>query len=71
VHRNDPPALSSARVATRPYSRILHGVSVCGLQQGFRDYLGIIPLEYLRDIRMARVRGDLLAADPQNGTSIT
>jgi len=49
----------------------LAGVSVRGLQQGFRDYLGITPLEYLREVRLARARDDLLAADPEADVSVT
>lgn len=40
------------------------GVSVRRLQEGFREYVGRTPSEYLTDIRLCRVRTDLLAADP-------
>lgn len=40
------------------------GVSVRRLQEGFRQYVGRTPSEYLTDIRLVRVRDDLLAADP-------
>jgi transcriptional regulator GlxA family with amidase domain len=36
------------------------GVSVRRLQEGFRHYVGASPRECLTDIRLARVRGDLL-----------
>jgi AraC-like DNA-binding protein len=56
---------------TVPMLAGLAGVSVRGLQQGFRDYLGITPLEYLREVRLARARDDLLAADPEADVSVT
>lgn len=42
----------------------LAGTSVRGLQDAFHKYVGTPPMAYLRDIRLDRVHGDLLAADP-------
>jgi AraC-like DNA-binding protein len=39
------------------------GVSIRRLQEGFRDYVGASPRECLSDIRLARVRDDLLRGD--------
>jgi AraC-like DNA-binding protein len=36
------------------------GVSIRRLQEGFRDYVGVSPRQCLTDIRLARVREDLL-----------
>jgi AraC-like DNA-binding protein len=36
------------------------GVSIRRLQEGFRDYVGATPREFLIDVRLARVREDLL-----------
>jgi len=36
------------------------GVSIRRLQEGFRDYVGVTPREFLIDIRLTRVREDLL-----------
>ena len=41
------------------------GVSVRRLQEGFQQYVGASPSECLLDIRLDRVRADLLAAAPQ------
>lgn len=37
------------------------GVSARRLQEGFREYLGVTPMTYLRNIRLDRVHADLLA----------
>lgn len=37
----------------------LVGVSVRRMQQGFREYVGMTPTEYLADVRLARVHDDL------------
>lgn len=39
-------------------------VSVRGLQDGFRRYLDTTPMTYLRQLRLAKVREELLAAEP-------
>jgi AraC-like DNA-binding protein len=61
----------AAEPLTVPMLAELVGVSVRGLRQGFRDYLGTTPLEYLREVRLARARDDLLATEPEDGTSVT
>ncbi len=45
------------------------GVSVRRLQEGFREYVGMSPREYLNDVRLARVNREL--SDPGAGTSVT
>ncbi len=39
------------------------GVSVRRLQEGFREHLGRSPREFLRDVRLDRVRGELTSGD--------
>lgn len=81
VHRNVPPAepryiclveeyveahcqkpISSDRLAT------VAGVSVSALYAGFKRYRGITPLQFLKDVRLRRVRDALLTAPP--GTTV-
>ncbi len=47
----------------------LTGVSARSLYSGFQSFLGMSPMRYLRDIRMERVRQDLL--DPHKPRSVT
>ena len=47
----------------------LTGVSVRTLYNGFRRHRGVTPMGYLRDLRMARVRQQLL--DPEQPRSVT
>ncbi|QBJ97761.1 AraC family transcriptional regulator [Rhodococcus sp. ABRD24] len=46
------------------------GVSVRRLQEGFREYLGMCPRDYLLDVRLSRIHDDLMAGDP-SVTSVT
>nr|WP_241565893.1 AraC family transcriptional regulator [Prescottella agglutinans] len=46
------------------------GVSVRRLQEGFREYLGVCPRDYLLDVRLSRIHDDLVAGDP-SVTSVT
>lgn len=46
------------------------GVSVRRLQEGFREYLGMCPRDYLLDVRLSRIHEDLVAGDPAV-TSVT
>jgi AraC-like DNA-binding protein len=39
-------------------------ISVRALQQGFRDYLGVSPMTYLREVRLRRAHQTLLESDP-------
>lgn len=41
----------------------LSGVSVRRLQQGFREYVGQTPFQYLRDLRLDRAHHDLVIAE--------
>jgi AraC-like DNA-binding protein len=40
------------------------GCGVRALQQGFRDYVGVTPMDYLRQVRLTRARDDLRLAPP-------
>lgn len=46
------------------------GVSARALQLTFARHIGMTPSEYVRDVRLARVHADLLAANPED-TSVT
>lgn len=46
------------------------GIGVRALQEGFRRYLDTTPMNYLRDVRLRRVREELAASDPTT-TSVT
>ncbi|AFJ47863.1 AraC family transcriptional regulator [Shimwellia blattae] len=46
------------------------GVSLRGLYAGFKNFLGISPMQYLRDIRMERVRAELLSGEIDNVTGV-
>lgn len=46
------------------------GVSARALQQGFRQHLGVTPMQFLRGVRLRRARLDLLAGDPESGTTV-
>ena len=43
-------------------------VSVRTLQEGFRRYLGMSPMAYVRVVRLRRAHGDLLSAHPSHTT---
>lgn len=47
------------------------GVSVRSIQQGFRDELGVSPMEYLRERRLERVREELADAEAGDGVTVT
>jgi AraC-like DNA-binding protein len=47
------------------------GTSTRALQEGFRQHLGITPMQFLRDARLHRVRLDLLAADTDAGATVS
>lgn len=44
------------------------GVGVRALQEGFRRHLGTTPLCYLRDVRLERVRAELVSCTPGTAT---
>jgi AraC-like DNA-binding protein len=44
------------------------GVSIRTLQAGFQRYVGVGPMAYLRDVRLARAHEDLRAGDPRETT---
>lgn len=43
-------------------------VSVRAVQKAFAHHIGKTPLAYVREVRLARVRGDLMTADPSTTT---
>ena len=47
------------------------GRSVRSLEAGFQRYVGMSPMSYLRQVRLARVHHDLLAADLAAGVTVT
>jgi AraC-like DNA-binding protein len=47
------------------------GLSVRALDDGFHRYVGVPPMTYLRQVRMARAHEELLAADPELTTAST
>jgi AraC-like DNA-binding protein len=47
------------------------GVSVRSIQQGFKDELGVSPMEYLRERRLERVREELTDAQAGDGVTVT
>lgn len=82
---DDPAATARPRIVKRVLDRIdedpslawtagdmadAAGVSVRRLQEGFREYLGMCPRDYLLDVRLARIHEDLVAGDP-SVTSVT
>lgn len=58
LHENPARAWTAGEMAEKA------GVSVRRLQEGFRQYVGRSPTEYLTDIRMVRARDELLDAPP-------
>ena len=44
------------------------GVSVRSLQEGFRSYIGLSPTQYLREVRLRRVREDLSREEDRDRT---
>jgi AraC-like DNA-binding protein len=59
-HAAEPLTVEDIALAT--------GMSVRALQQGFRQHVGSTPTEYLRDVRLDRVRAALQAGDPSTLT---
>jgi AraC-like DNA-binding protein/DNA-binding CsgD family transcriptional regulator len=55
------------RFTTRDIAEIAH-VSPRTLQQGFRQHMGISPMRFLREVRLARVHDDLRRAGPGDTT---
>ncbi|WP_447577473.1 AraC family transcriptional regulator [Achromobacter kerstersii] len=46
------------------------GVSVRSLYAGFKEFLNVSPMHYLRDLRMERARAELLSGESQNIASV-
>ena len=42
------------------------GVSSRSVQSGFKEWLGVRPMSYVKKLRLAKVRSDLLIADPES-----
>ncbi|OOL32811.1 AraC family transcriptional regulator [Rhodococcus rhodochrous] len=64
IHEDPAQPWTSADMAE------LAGVSVRRLQEGFREYLGVCPRDYLLDLRLERIHQELAAGDPA-ATSVT
>ncbi|MGV9948300.1 AraC family transcriptional regulator [Rhodococcus aetherivorans] len=64
IHEDPAQPWTSADMAE------LAGVSVRRLQEGFREYLGVCPRDYLLDLRLERIHEELAAGDPA-ATSVT
>ena len=47
------------------------GSSVRSLQQGFAQHVGVSPMAYLRDVRLARAHAELVETDPASGATVT
>lgn len=47
------------------------GVSARSLQRHFREHVGVTPRQYLQQVRLSRVRADLLAARPGSGVTVS
>lgn len=62
VHAHVAEPLTVARIA------VPAGLSVRSTHEGFQRILGVTPMHYVRDLRLGRVRDDLLAADPADTT---
>ena len=45
-------------------------VTIRAVQLAFRRYLGTTPLGYLRQVRLERAHGQLLSAEPSDGTTV-
>jgi transcriptional regulator GlxA family with amidase domain len=65
IERNAARPITAAQIAEAA------GVTVRAVQIAFRRHVGSTPLEYLRDVRLARARSELLAGDPLAGTTVT
>jgi AraC-like DNA-binding protein len=79
MHESDPGAVARPRIIKRVLDRLhadpslawtsadmaeVAGVSVRRLQEGFREYLGVCPREYLLDLRLERIHAELAEAGP-------
>ncbi|CAB3707345.1 AraC family transcriptional regulator [Achromobacter denitrificans] len=62
AHAHEP--LSAEQLAR------IAGVSVRSLYAGFKEFLGISPMLYLRDLRMERARAELLSGETHNIASV-
>lgn len=58
-HAAEPVSISDLSAAS--------GLSVRSVQESFRRVFDVSPLTYLRQVRLDRVRAELLEADPQSG----
>ncbi|WP_241098597.1 helix-turn-helix transcriptional regulator [Providencia huaxiensis] len=49
---------------------LIAGVSLRSLYAGFKEFLDISPMQYLRDLRMERVRAELLSGEATSVTGV-
>lgn len=59
---------SPAGISTVSEMAAFAGVSIRALQLGFRQYVGLSPMQYLRDVRLQRVRDELQAPSSSSKT---
>lgn len=64
IHAHAHESLSAETLAD------IGGVSLRGLYAGFKNFLGVSPMQYLRDTRMERVRAELLTGEANNVTGV-
>lgn len=64
IHAHAHETLSAETLAD------IGGVSLRGLYAGFKNFLGVSPMQYLRDTRMERVRAELLTGEVNNVTGV-
>lgn len=64
IHAHAHETLSAEMLAE------IGGVSLRGLYAGFKNFLGVSPMQYLRDTRMERVRAELLTGEVNNVTGV-
>ncbi|WP_018503596.1 helix-turn-helix transcriptional regulator [Parafrankia discariae] len=62
AHAGDPITISDIAAEAGVVPRIL--------QYAFRRHRGTTPMAYLRGVRLARAREQLLAAEPGDGTTV-
>lgn len=64
IEREPESDLSLDRLA------LVAGVSPRSLQRHFKDYVGVTPRDYIREIRLARAHADLSTAQPGDGRTV-
>nr|WP_314264833.1 AraC family transcriptional regulator [uncultured Moellerella sp.] len=55
---------------TAEHLALIAGVSLRSLYAGFKEFLAVSPMQYLRNLRMERVRAELLSGEASNVTGV-